>query len=144
LLLDALTAYLEKLHPTDAPERSVSLSEDLADIGRYLKILPIPLAEEDAVVTATMAQMIRGQLGFIHERFADERLGASRGVLEGWSRHLALITHQAEAGEWPAARTTLESLRVAAGNPPAALAAAAPLSLYDPERLQDWLSRPTR
>lgn len=144
LLLDGLTAYLEKLRPGTAELHAVSLSEDLADIARYLKTLAVPLAEEDVVVTAQIVQMIRGQLGFIHERFADETLRGSRAALESWSRQLAQIASHAEAGEWPAARQTLANLRGATERPPAAFVAEAPLSLYDPERLQAWLSMPVR
>jgi len=144
LLLDALSAYLEKLRPSGEPDRLVTLSDDLADIRRHLKTLSVPLAEEDGAVTSDVVQMIRGQLGFIHERFTDARLGSSRAMLEDWSRQLAQIGRLAEAGEWPAAREVLDRLRRAVENPPAALLADAPFSLYDPERLQAWLSKPVR
>lgn len=144
LLLDGLTAYLEKLQPGNADDRPVSFSEDLADIARHLKTLSVPLAEEDTAVTVQIVQMIRGQLGFIHERFADGSLRESRAVLEGWSRQLAQIGMQAEAGEWRAARETLASLSDAVAKPPAALTTDARLSLYDPKLLQAWLSKPVQ
>lgn len=145
LLLDGLIAYMEQLQPNaGGAETPVTWQRDLADIARHLKALMLPLAEEDAALAVQMAQMIRGQLGFIHERFADDSLRGSRSALEVWSRQLALIGETAEAGSWPQARETLAGLHDAVKTPPPAFAVEAPLSLYDPERLQAWLNTPVR
>jgi cytochrome c553 len=148
LLLDALVAYQEKLQPAPVTMAPVSLQQDLADLVRYLDALRVPLAEEQAALSARIATMIRGQIGFIHERFAPGESGddmrESRATLESWSRQLAAIADQAEGGEWPQARAALADLRRAVAAPPSVLAADLPRSLYDPERLRVWLSKPVR
>lgn len=144
LLLDALIAYQEKLQPASAIHEPVSLRQDLADLTRDLDALRVPLAEEEPALAERMTVMIRGQIGFIHERFAEDGMRGSRGLLEEWSRQLALIATQAERGEWVLARATLANLRQAVAAPPAVLAADVPRSLYEPEKLRAWLSKPVR
>lgn len=144
LLLDALVAYQERLQPAPATEEPVSLAQDLADLLRYLDALRVPLAEEEPALAERITVMIRSQLGFIHERFADEALHGSRTALEEWSRQLVTISDLAQAGRWPQARERLKALRSAIAQPPAAFAAELPRSLYDPVRLQAWISKPVR
>ncbi|QDO97976.1 hypothetical protein FNB15_12155 [Ferrovibrio terrae] len=144
LLLDALIAYQEKLQPAAAVYEPVSLRQDLADLTRYLDALRVPLAEEESALAERMTVMIRSQIGFIHERFADDDLRGSRGLLEEWSRQLAQIALQAEQGRWVQARTARADLRQAIAKPPAVLAADLPRSLYQPEHLKMWLSKPVR
>lgn len=144
LLLDALIAYQEKLQPAAAIYEPVSLRQDLADLLRYLDALRVPLAEEEPALAERMTVMIRGQIGFIHERFAEDDMRGSRGLLEEWSRQLARIATQAERAEWVQARATLANLRQAVAAPPAVLAADVPRSLYEPEKLRAWLSKPAR
>lgn len=144
LLLDALVAYQEKLLPGPAVEEPVRLEQDLADLLRYLDVLRVPLAEEEPALAERMTVMIRSQLGFIHERFADESLRGSRSALEEWSRQLVAISDLAQGDRWPQARERLKDLRAAVAQPPAAFAAEAPGSLYDPARLQAWINKPVR
>lgn len=144
LLLDGLIAYIEKLQPTGRTERPILLEDELADAARYLKTLALPLAEEDAPLAMQIVQMIRGQLGFIHERFVDAGPGRSRVTLENWSRQLARIGDLAEDGRWPEARSMLTDLQDAVKAPPPAFAAEVAMSLYNPARLQEWLSKPVR
>jgi len=144
LLLDALITYQEKLQPAAAVSEPVSLQQDLADLIRYLDALRVPLAEEEPALAERMTVMIRGQIGFIHERFAEEDMRGSRGLLEEWSRQLAGIAQQAERGDWVQARSALAELRQAMATPPAVLAGDLPRSLYEPEKLKAWLSRPIR
>lgn len=144
LLLDALIAYQEKLQPAAALYEPVSLLQDLVDLTRYLDALRVPLAEEEAALAERMTVMIRAQIGFIHERFAEDDMRRSRGLLEEWSRQLAQIAAQAERGEWVQARGALAELRQAVTMPPAVLAADLPRSLYDTEKLRAWISKPVR
>lgn len=144
LLLDALVAYQEKLQPASVTMAPVSLGQDLADLARYLDALRVPLAEEEAALAERMTVMIRGQIGFIHERFAEDDMRSSRALLEDWSRQLARISMQAERGDWAQAREALAALKQATATPPAALAADLPRSLYEPENLRAWLSKPVR
>lgn len=144
LLLDALVAYQEKLQPVAVIYEPVSLRQDLADLTRYLDALRGPLAEEEPALTERVTVMIRGQIGFTHERFADDDMRQSRGLLEEWSRQLARIAALAERGEWVQARAVLADLRQATAGVPAMLAADLPRSLYEPERLKVWLSKPVR
>ena len=145
LLLDALVAYQEKLQPAAAVPAPVTLQQDLADLLRYLDALRVPLAEEEPALAGRMTVMIRGQIGFIHERFVEQDMRGSRAVLEDWSRRLAAIAAQAEAGQWPQARDALKALRQAIAAPPPALATDLPRTLYDAERLRIWLvSKPVR
>jgi hypothetical protein len=141
-LLDALVAYMETLPPATPRDHPITLEGDLADIGRHLDTLQVPLAEEDAALAQTIATMIRGQLGFIHERLEGERLASAREIVVGWSRELEAIADLAAAGQWRAAREHRAALRAAVAVPPAALADAGPHSLYDPARLRDWLAKP--
>lgn len=144
LLLDALIAYQEKLQPAPAVMVPVTLRQDLADLSRHLAALRVPLAEEEPALTERMTVMIRGQIGFIHERFAEDDMRGSRGLLEEWSRLLARIALQAERGDWVQARAALADLQQAVATPPPVLAADLPRSLYEPERLKAWLSKPVR
>ncbi len=144
LLLDALVAYQEKLQPAAVLYEPATLRQDLADLTRYLDALRVPLAEEEPALAERVTAMIRGQIGFIHERFAAEDMRRSRGLLEEWSRQLAQIAAQAERGEWAQARAALAELRQAVTGPLAMLAADLPRSLYDPEKLRAWISKPVR
>lgn len=144
LLLDALVAYQEKLQPASAVFEPISLQQDLADLTRYLDALRVPLAEEQPALAERMTVMIRGQIGFIHERFADADMRESRATLESWSRRLDRIAELAEKDRWPNARTDLSALRDVVTRPPAILAADQPRSLYEPEKLKAWLSKPVR
>jgi hypothetical protein len=144
LLLDALIAYQEKLRPAAAVMAPVTLQQDLADLLRYLDALRVPLAEEEPTLAERMTVMIRGQIGFIHERFTEGDMHGSRGLLEEWSRQLARIALQAERGDWVQARAARAELRQAITAPPATLAADLPRSLYEPEKLKAWLSKPVR
>lgn len=139
-LLDALVAYQETLQPATAVDRAVMLASDLADIGRHLNTLAVPLAEENAALSGTIATMIRGQLGFIHERLYGDDLVAARDIVEGWSRELEEIAGLAAAGQWRPARDRLTALHAAVAAPPAALANAGPQTLYNPVRLKAWLA----
>ncbi|HEX6959233.1 MAG TPA: hypothetical protein VF194_14720 [Ferrovibrio sp.] len=141
VLLDALVAYEEALRPADPAREPITLEGDLGDLRRYLDALAVPLAEENMPVAGMIAQMIRGQLGIIDERFPEDE--AVHRVLAGWSRRLAQIATLAEAGEWPQARAARDGLAADVLQPPAAFAAA-PLSLYDPVRLAAWISRQVR
>jgi len=140
-LLDALVAYQETLQPADAGDEPVTLAGDLADILRELNTLAVPLAEEDAGLAGNVATMIRGQLGFIHERLDGDDLAAARGIVETWSRDLEIIADLAGRGAWPKARDRLAALRGAVAAPPPALTAAGPRSLYNPVRLKAWLAK---
>lgn len=144
LLLDALVAYQEALRPSELSDVPVTLEQDLRDIRRHLAALALPLAEEDAALAAQMATMIRGQLGFIDERFPGQQAGAVHETLVGWSGRLAGIAAQAETGDWITARASLAALQRAVAEPPAAFAEQAPRSLYDRERLAAWINRPAR
>lgn len=141
LLLDALIAYQQTLRPSQAPDVAVTFQGDLADLARALRVLRLPLAEENAPLSGRVAAMLRGQIGFIHERF---ELPPPRQVLEGWSQDLKSIAELAETGQWPQARDRLDQLQKAVAAPPPVLTASAPASLYDQGRLRSWLSMPTR
>lgn len=139
LLLDALVAYQQALRPTQAPDQALTLQTDLADFTRALGVLRLPLAEENAALSERVVTMLRGQIGFMHERF---EAAPPRQVLESWSQELRGIAGQALQGQWPAGRQALQQLTQAAKTPPRALLDAAPGSLYDPGRLQAWLRNP--
>lgn len=141
LLLDALVAYQRTLQPTQAPDEPITLAGDLADLERHLKLMALPLAEEDAPLTGRIASMLRGQVGFISERF---EAPAPRQLLENWSREMQAIAARAEAGAWPEARQRHAALTRMLASPPQMLADAAADSLYDPARLRAWLENPAR
>lgn len=142
LVLDALVAYQQALLPGAHGMEAVTLRRDLADLARHLRVLALPLAEEDAEASDLAAAMIRGQIGFIHERFDGEALRGQQQILEQWSRELAAIAGLARNGQWPAARQRRDALASAIITPAPGLITAEKLSLYDPERLKAWLSRP--
>ena len=142
LLLDALVAYQEKLQPAPAAERRITLAGDLDDLARAAALVMLPLREENPPLTDRIAAMVRGQIGFIHERFDGQP--DAQGLLEGWSRRLAAIDRQAQAGQWPAARRALADWAAEVSPPPQVLMDAAPRSLYDEARLKAWLSKPAR
>lgn len=141
ILLDALVAYMETLPPVTPRDRPVRLEGDLADIGRHLGTLAVPLAEEDAGLSDRVATMIRGQLGFIYERLDGDGLAEVRDIVTGWSRELQAIAELGAAGQWRTARDRLAALQATVAAPPAKLAGAGPLSLYNPVRLQAWLAQ---
>lgn len=142
LVLDALVAYQQALLPGAPGVEPVTLRRDLADLARHLRVLALPLAEEDAEAGELAIAMIRGQIGFIHERFEDEALRGQQQILEQWSRELAAIANLARDGLWPLARQRRDALAAVISVPPPELIAAEKQSLYDPERLKAWLSRP--
>ena len=140
-LLDALVAYMETLPPATPRDRPVTLDGDLADIARHLDTLAVPMAEEDAVLAEKIATMIRGQIGFIYERLDGTGLADARDIVVAWSRELQAIAELGDAGQWREARDRLAALRATVAAPPAKLAGAGPLSLYNPVRLKAWLAR---
>src|SRR3546814_4685737 len=85
--------------------------------------------------------MVRGQLGFIHERLDGDDLAAARDIVEGWSRGLEEIAGLAAEGKWRPARDRLAALHAVVAAPPAVLANAGPQSLYNPVRLKAWLAK---
>lgn len=141
LLLDSLIAYLRLLQPTDAPDAAIGLRGELADLARFSRLLILPLAEEDAALSRRIAEMLRGQIGFVHERMAGDALAAQRDLLEQWGRSLRAIAELAEAGEWIAARSRRAELEAALNAPPRPLLDAEAASLYAPERLAAWLKQ---
>lgn len=145
LLLDALVAYQLTLAPVQAPgqalEQPLRFEDDLRDFARALDVLRLPLAEENMQLANRVTTMLRSQIGFMHERFEET---VPQQILESWSQELRGIAALADAGRWPEARDRLGTLRRQAEQPPAALMAAAPRSLYDPEKLRVWLSKPVR
>lgn len=140
VLLDALVAYQETLLPGTWPDEPVSVEADMADLLRHLDTLALPLAEEDAALATEIALMIRGQIGFIHERFPNSDADSLRIVMEDWSRQLAKIATLANSGGWPAARSMRDALRNAVTKTAATFTAQADNSLYNPRRLAAWLS----
>lgn len=127
LLLDALTAYMTKLRTPSPGAEDVSLGIDLADVGRYLKALRTVLLDEDALLAELTVRMIRGQIGFIAERFHKPAHDAARAALAGWVDRLREVDRLAQAGDFPGARALLDALPP----PPSALRAAEATSLYD-------------
>jgi len=129
LMLDALTAYLAKLRPPAGDDiEAVTLDGDLADLTRYRHVLRTVLLDEDAALTELAVRMIRGQIGFIAERFFRPEHDAARANLAAWVDDLRAVEALAMQRDFPGARA-----RLAAMAPPApALLAAAATSLYDP------------
>lgn len=142
VVLDALTAYLEALRPTDLPDEPVTFATDMADLRRAIGVLRLPLLEENAALSDAVTLMLRGQIGFIHERFDGE--AAAQAPLEAWSRKLEAANELAQAGKWPEARHALSEIEARMTEPPQALPEAEPRSLYQPGRLRAWLSKPAK
>ncbi|WP_374630972.1 hypothetical protein [Ferrovibrio sp.] len=138
LLLDALVAYMRLLQPTDMPDSAITLRSELAELARFSRLLILPLAEEDAALSARITGMLRGQIGFMHERFDQ---AGPRTILEQWSLNLRDIATLAEAGEWTEARRRRAALTAALLAPPQMLLEAENASLYAPDRLAAWLKR---
>ncbi len=132
LVLDALTAYMTRLRTPPPGEESVSLATDLADFDRDLKVLRVALLDEDAALTELTVRMIRGQIGFIAERFHKPAHDAARAALADWVDRLRGVERLAQAGDFPAAR------KLADGFPPApqVLRDAEATSLYDAVTVQ--------
>lgn len=140
VLLDALVAYQETLLPGTWPDEPVTVEADMADLLRHLDTLALPLAEEDAALAAEIALMVRGQIGFIHERFPDPDANSIRIVMEDWSRQLAKIVSLANSGDWPAARGMRDALYNAVTGAIPDFTTRSGASLYNPRRLESWLS----
>ena len=139
LLLDSLVAYLRQLQPTDAPDAPITLHGDLAELARFSRLLILPLAEEDTALSARIIGMLRGQIGFVHERLDGPALAPARGILEDWGRQLRQIDSLAASGQWPEARRLRDALTTALETPPPLLPDAESASLYAPDKLQAWL-----
>ena len=126
-LLDALTAYVGQLMPTDEAEAPVSLSADLADVDRFLSVASAAAAEEgDGERLAFVVGAIRFQLGRLHERFPGADGEAARQVLVGWSRALEQARTAAD----------VEALRQRIAVERIALTSATRMSLYDRRMLR--------
>ncbi len=135
-----LVAYLEAVGGGGFPVEQVTLKSDAADIRDFGALLIDPLGAEDAAPTEQIADMVRAQIGRIHQRFhrpGDPAHQAARMTLVAWSRALQEIAALAEMGDFAAARVGLDAwlARSAAATP--GLAAAAASSLYEPSELAD-------
>ncbi|MCW5730553.1 MAG: hypothetical protein KIT20_07340 [Alphaproteobacteria bacterium] len=137
LLLDALLAYMRVVAPKESGEdpdvEAVRLEGDIEDIALHLATLRQPLLEEDGPLAALIVEMIRGEIGLIHERFHLPAHASQRRLLEGWSMALKDLAAGARPGQFPAARAKLDELqkRIAADTPQ--LLGAEATSLYSPD-----------
>ena len=133
-----LVAFMEAVGGPPVPAQALTLSSEVADIRSFAALLTDPLGAEDATLAERIADMVRVQIGRVHERFhrpADPAHEEARATLVGWSRALQDVAALAEAGNFAGARRGLDVWleRSAAATPP--LAATAATSLYDPREL---------
>ena len=93
------------------------------------------LLDEDAALTELTVRMIRGQIGFIAERFFRPEHEAARAALAAWVDDLRAIEELGLKKDFPAARMRLAAM----APPPSALLAAEKTSLYDPATVKEVL-----
>ena len=135
-LLDALTAYMVKLRkPVSNEPEKVTLAKDLEDLMRYTRVLRVVQLDEDAGLTELTVRMIRGQIGFIAERFFRPEHEVARAALAAWVDDLRAIEELGRNKDFPAARARLAAM----APPPSALLAAEKTSLYDPGTVKEVL-----
>ncbi len=133
-----LIAFLEIVGGETMPVASVTLISEVADIRDFVTLLIDPLGNEDAALAERISDMVRVQIGRVHERFhrpQDPIHEEARTTLVVWSRALQSVAALAEEGNFAAARRGLDAWleRSAAAIP--RLEAAAASSLYDPAEL---------
>jgi hypothetical protein len=137
IMLDALVAYLRKLPVlSDAAMEPVTLDGDIADLRRYLRVLNTALLDEDAALAEQVVRMVRGQIGFVAERFDVNEHRRAFAVLDSWDVALREIDGLAVKGDFPRARRALASLTARMTETPPDLRAALPSSLYDPDTVR--------
>ena len=133
-----LVAFLQAVGGGAVDERQVTLDSEVADVRDFAALLIDPLGGEDGALAERVADMVRVQIGRIHERFHRPRDSAherARATLVDWSRTLQDIAGLAEAAEFAAARRKLEEWLEQSAAVTPRLAAAAATSLYDPREL---------
>jgi len=127
----ALSAYLGRLGPSEAPDRPISLDDDLDALGRWVRLIGA-LIEKGEIDLAELALLsIRSEIGRLHERFAGEGLEVEREILEGMAMVLQDIGAKLEAKEAAEAVSGLERWLIAFEDFDRAwLLAAEPRTLY--------------
>ncbi|MDB5419751.1 MAG: hypothetical protein JWP50_3170 [Phenylobacterium sp.] len=136
-VLEGLAAYVRALSPAACPKaatEALSVGYFLTDARRAVRAAQGEIASGDAPAAVVMIASARTRLGLIDERFAGPGFAASRREIRDADRRLA---------------EAQDALRARRGDPSAALqawltqsralevqlAATAPASLFDPERL---------
>ena len=133
-----LLSYLEEVGGGALPAKKVTLELEVADIRDFAALLFDPLGAEEAALVEHIADMVRVQIGRIHQRFHRPRDSIhedARTTLVAWSRTMQEIAALADAGNFATARVELDAwlARSAAARP--RLTAASASSLYDPDEL---------
>ncbi|SLN33206.1 hypothetical protein [Oceanibacterium hippocampi] len=141
----AILAYLAAIGAVDRPRQAITLAADMADIEGFVGLLHETMRVEDADLTGLIADMVRGELGRVAERFrapaANEAQKTAESALGELAERLRRLEERATARDFPAARRLRDALSVDIAAFAEAHATALPGSLYDPEALAAAFSR---
>jgi cytochrome c peroxidase len=134
-----LLAYLRAAGGTAGTMVHSSLERDVARFAARLDLVADAIEREAPERLEFVVRALRHGLGEMHARLPGERLTTARELLVGWSRRLAEVSRALRQGGDAEARSRLAKLREHIDKERAVVLAAAPLSLYDPERLRQEL-----
>lgn len=142
-VLQGLAAYVRALDPAACPaaaREAVDVRGLMDDARRALAVARTEIAAGDRSTAALMLASARARLGLIDERLAGERFGPLRARLREASARLAAAQGALHAGQIPPdrdlARWVADSRALEA-----ALVAAEPASLFNPQRLHATANR---
>jgi hypothetical protein len=137
-VLDGLAAYVRALSPRAcpaAPRQAVDVALLMSDARRALAAARAEIALGDRPTAVLMLASARARLGLIDERLQDARFAALRLRLRKASAELAAAQDALRAGADPPG-AGFDRWLADAGPLEAALVAAEPQSLFDPDRLR--------
>jgi len=130
-ILSALSAYLGRLGPSEAPDQPISLDDDLDALGRWARLIGGLIEKREFELAQLALLSIRSEIGRLHERFPGEGLEVEREILEGMAMVLQEIGAKLEAKDMAEALSGLERWLIAYEDFDRAwLLAAEPRTLY--------------
>ena len=131
----AMIAYLEAVGAVDRGREPVSLAPTIHALQDFATLLMEPLESEDAELADFIADMVRLEIGRLHERFPAPEHGDARATISGWAHALRRIARLAEEGAFPAARTALADWHGEVAESWPSLKTVARTSLFNPSTI---------
>ena len=131
----AMIAYLEAVGAVGRRRELVTLSATVAALQDFTALVRELLESEDAALVDLVVDMVRLEIGRLHQRFPAPEHGAARETIAGWAHALRRVARLAEQGAFPAARTALVGWHVDVADSWPSLEAVARTSLFNPRAI---------
>ena len=130
-----LVAYLTVIGAGAGPDTPITAAGDIDRLVDFAGLAMVPLHDEDAALADLIVDLVRIEIGRVHERFPDAEHAAQQATLIAWSRQLAEVGKLAAAGAFPAARHALTGWQTTVAADRGLVESAARTSLYNPALL---------